>query len=133
MTMSTLLSRFFFVLSGYGNLWPTIVNYVLFFKDAILAEAAASDRPATVGDAPPALRDEVEKFLRDLRAKASGFVMKGVYTLLLNLVPNLIDKLWDKLFEDAVVTVGSASFRTNAVSAPKMPSESEIMAACLAA
>lgn len=121
--------------------WPLLGKLLERFKGRLLQDAAAFgdlvvSGAGVVAAAPSELKALIEQFLTAQRDKAS-VMMKMVYTLLLQVLPQLLDGIWDKLFESGKVPAVFATFApaatfTAAAPLPELTEAAAVDAAVIA-
>lgn len=96
--------------------WPLLKKLLDRLGGQVQADAEAAG-DMVIGAAPDALKDAIVQFLQKQREK-SGVVMKVVYSLLLNALPNLLDGVWDELFTQQRVPAVFSAFPAISAAGP---------------
>ncbi len=100
--------------------WPIISAWLEKFKVKVITDAqkhiTVSGLADPVGDAPDSVKDALIAILKELQANANIF-MKGIYALLLAIVPIVSDRIWDSLFAKNLVSSPLSSFTPLAMGA----------------
>lgn len=88
--------------------WPLLKKLLERLGGQVQADAEAAG-DLVIGAAPDTLKAAIVQFLQKQR-ESSGVVMKLIYTLLLNVLPNLLDGVWDELFAQGRVPAVFAAY-----------------------
>lgn len=107
--------------------WPLINALIEKFKAKIIAQVSLIEGSAmaiSVGAAPDELKEFIIGKLKELQSSA-GLIMKGVYSLLIQVVPLVIDQVWDRLFAQGIVPKAAADYTPLSVTAAFTPNDEE--------
>lgn len=109
--------------------WPLIKALIEKFGKKIEAQVSFLEGSATqliTAAAPDELKEYIIKKLKELQSSA-GLIMKGVYSLLIQVVPLVIDQVWDRLFAQGHVPRIAADYTPISLRAAFTPNDEEAL------
>lgn len=109
--------------------WPVIKALIELFGKKIEAQVPFLEGSATqliTAAAPDELKEYIIGKLKELQSSA-GLIMKGVYSLLIQVVPLVIDQVWDRLFTLGHVQRIAADYTPISLRAAFTPNDEEAL------